>query len=60
MYLAFIARLVDKEGSIKISVNKDEQIFEMKKWPETFWSEVGYNDPKSLMDIDKVENYRGR
>lgn len=58
MYLAFIARLVDHEGSIKISVNKDEQIFEMKNWPEAFWSEVGYNDPKSVMDIDKVENYR--
>lgn len=58
LYLAFIARLADYEGRIKISVNRDEKIFEMKNWPETFWSEVGYNDPKSLMDIDKIENYR--
>lgn len=59
MYLAFIARLVDHDNEIKITVDGNRsKSLKMKNWPETFWSEVGYSDPKSLMDIDKVENYR--
>ena len=40
-----------------IKYMKWEEFLEMKQWPETFWSEVGYNDPKSQMDINKVEDY---
>ena len=59
MYLAFIARLVDNDTEIKMSVDSiSSKSFKMKNWPETFWSEVGYHDPKSVMDIDKIENYR--
>ena len=29
----------------------------MKEWPEMLWSEVGYVDPNSKMDIDKIEDY---
>lgn len=29
----------------------------MEEWPEMFWSEVGYYEPKSVMNLDKVENY---
>lgn len=59
LYLAFIARLIDHDNEIKITVDcSSSKSLKMKNWPETFWSEVGYSDPKPLMDIYKVENYR--
>jgi len=58
LQLAFIQRLKNDDGKIKIRVSaSDEYDFEMKEWPEMFWSEVGYVDPNSKMDIDKVEDY---
>ena len=58
LQLAFIQRLKDEDGKIKIKVSvSDEYDLEMKEWPEMFWSEVGYNDPNAKMDIDKVEAY---
>ena len=57
LQLAFIQQLKDIDGKIKIKISISEEFLEMKQWPETFWSEVGYNDPKSQMDINKVEDY---
>ena len=58
LQLAFIQRLKDEDGKIKIMVSaSNEYDLEMKEWPEMFWSEVGYNDPNTKMDIDKVEAY---
>lgn len=59
LQLAFMQRLKDSEGKISMNVSvSDGHDFEMKEWPEMFWSEVGYIDPGSKMDIDKVEDYR--
>lgn len=55
--LAFIQQLKDQEDEIKITVALDDQTFKMKEWPEMFWSEVGYIDPNSKMNIDKIEDY---
>lgn len=57
MMLAFIQRLKDEDGEIKILVSSKEEKLIMKEWPEMFWSEIGYDDPNSKMDIDKIENY---
>lgn len=58
LHLAFIQRLKGSEGKIKINVSAtDGYDLEMKEWPEMFWSKVGYIDPKSKMDIYKVEDY---
>jgi len=58
LQLAFIQQLKDVDGKIKIRVSESEEYdLEMKEWPEMFWSEVGYIDPKSKMDIDKIEDY---
>ena len=55
--LAFIQRLKDEDGEIKINLSSKEEKLIMKEWPEMFWSEIGYVDPNSKMDIDKIENY---
>lgn len=57
LQLAFIQNLKDDGDEIKIKVSLDGQSFKMKEWPETFWSEVGYIDPKAKMDVDKIEDY---
>jgi hypothetical protein len=57
MQLAYIQRLKDNEGKIEIKVSLNNEYFEMKEWPEMFWSEVGYLDPKSNMDLDKIDSY---
>ena len=57
LQLAFIQQLKDIDGKIKIKISISEEFLEMKQWPETFWSEDGYNDPKSQMDINKVEDF---
>ena len=57
LYLAFLQGLKDDNGEIKIKVTfKDEYVI-MKDYPENFWSTVGYQDPNSKMDIDKIDNY---
>lgn len=57
LQLAYLQQLKDKDGDIKIKVSLDDQTLKMKEWPETFWSEVGYIDPDSKMDTDKIEDY---
>lgn len=57
MLLAFIQGLKDENGEIKIKVTENEEYLRMEEWPEMFWSEVGYYEPKSVMNLDKVENY---
>jgi hypothetical protein len=57
MLLALLQGMKDEDGEIKIQVSKNNEFLQMKEWTEMFWSEVGYNDPKSTMDIDKIENY---
>jgi hypothetical protein len=57
LLLAFLQRLKGENGEIKIKVSTEEDYLQMKEWPENFWSEIGYNDPKSAMDLDKIENY---
>jgi len=56
LLLAYIQTLKNGDG-IKIPVASDGLSLEMKQWPEMFWSEVGYVDPKSQMDLDKIEDY---
>jgi hypothetical protein len=57
MLLAFLQGMKDENGEIKIKVSTNEEYLKMKEWTEMFWSEIGYNDPKSVMNLDKVENY---
>lgn len=57
LFLAFIQRLKTKEGEISIKVTMHGEQIVMKEWPEMFMSEVGYIDPDSTMDVDKVEDY---
>jgi len=58
LQLAFIQRLKDVDGKIKINVSASDGLdFEMKEWTEMFQSKVGYLDPESKMDIDKIEDY---
>lgn len=57
MLLAFLQNMKDENDEIKIQVSKDNGILQMEGWTEMFWSDVGYNDPNSKMDIDRVDNY---
>ncbi|MFD1630566.1 toll/interleukin-1 receptor domain-containing protein [Pseudopedobacter beijingensis] len=57
LLLAFLQRLKDDNEEIKIKVSQEGLVMKMKEWPEMFWSEVGYNDPNSKMDLDKIEDY---
>ena len=57
MLLAFLQGMKDEEGEIKIQVSANEKYLKMKEWTEFFWSEKGYIDPNTVMDLDKVENY---
>lgn len=56
LQLAFIQNL-KAENEIAIIVSKSGLKLKMKQWPEMFRSKVGYFDPNSDMDIDKIENY---
>ena len=54
--MAYIQSLKNGD-SIKISIASDNLSLQMKEWPEMFWSEVGYVDPKASMDLNKIEDY---
>jgi hypothetical protein len=56
-FVAFLQGLKDINDEIKIKISSNGEYLKMKQYPKYFWSEVGYNDPKPIMDIDKVENY---
>jgi len=57
MLLAFLQRLKDKNGEIKIQVSSNKKYVKMNEWPEMFFSKKGYIDPKTEMNLDKIENY---
>ena len=57
MQLAFIQRMKDVDNEIKIKVTEEDIYFKMKNWTEMFWSEVGYRDPNSPMDVDKIVDF---
>jgi hypothetical protein len=57
MMLAFLQYLKDEDNEIKIIVSKNGDALHMKEYPEKFWSEVGYHDPKTFMSLEKIENY---
>jgi hypothetical protein len=57
LFLAFIQGLKDGNEEIKIKISHDDVYLKMKLYPENFWSSVGYIDPNSTMDVDKIENY---
>ena len=57
LLLAFIQGLKDSDGEIKIKVTSSGEFVKLNEYPETFWSVVGYNDPKTDMDLAKIENY---
>ena len=57
LFLAFLQGLKDENGEIKIKVTFKDEYVKMQEYPENFWSEVGYFDPKSKMDVNKIENY---
>lgn len=57
LFLAFLQGLKDGDGEIKVKVTSNDEYVKMKEYPENFWSEIGYYDPNSKMDVDKIENY---
>jgi hypothetical protein len=57
MLLAFLQGMKDENGEIKIQVSANEDFVKMKEWTEMFRSERGYIDPKTVMNLDKIENY---
>jgi hypothetical protein len=57
MFLAYIQRFTDLQGKIEISVTEDKQKIAFESWPEMFWSKVGYDDPKTNMSSDKIEDF---
>lgn len=56
LQLAFVSSLKE-DDKIEVRISKDGRLFKMKCWPEMFWSEMGYDDPKTQMDLDKIEDY---
>ena len=57
LFLAFVQRLKNKDGEISIKATMQGEQIVMKEWPEMFTSEVGYIDPESKMNVDKIEDY---
>ena len=57
LQLAYIQRLKNDDGNIEIQVSTNGEILRMEEWPEMFWSEVGYFDPGTEMDLDIIEGY---
>lgn len=56
MLIALLFSLQDNNEEIKLSVSQSNDMFEMKNWTETFWSEYGYYDPCSTMSEDDIVN----
>ena len=54
--MAFIYSLRNDNGNIEITVTKNGEKLVMKHRPEWYWSDYGYKDPSTEMDIDSVEN----
>jgi len=57
LFLAFLQGLKDNDNEIKIKVTFNNDFIKLYEYPENFWSEVGFYDPNSQMDLDKIENY---
>lgn len=56
MQLAFIQGLKDENGNIGIKVAKDT-ILNLKEWPEMFWADFGYNEPRNKKPQDVLNEY---
>jgi hypothetical protein len=56
MQLAFIQRLKDATGHVRISVTNDGVSLTMSDWPETFISDIGYDDPKDVVQDNTYQN----
>lgn len=50
-----LSSLKDSESEIKIQVTYKGDFLKMNLWPETFWSDYGYNDPSSKMSESDLE-----
>ena len=55
LLLAMLSSLKDSESEIKIQVTYKGDFLKMNLWPETFWSDYGYNDPSSKMSESDLE-----
>ena len=55
LLLAMLSSLKDIEGEIKIQVTYKGDFLKMNVWPETFWSDYGYNDPSPKMSVSDLE-----
>lgn len=58
MLLALLTSLQGNNGKIEIPVTRKGICLEMNLWPETIWSEYGYNDPSHAMNEDDIDNLR--
>jgi hypothetical protein len=56
MQLAFIQGLKSSNGKISIGIAKDKLLV-FKEWPEMFWANFGYFEPKNKMPQDILNDY---
>lgn len=54
LFLAIIQSLKNEDGNITINVDYNKNYIELKEWPEMFWSDFDYHDPKKKMDFDSI------
>ena len=57
LFLAMVQSLRDPDGKICIPVTYNNQMVELKEWPELFWSDFDYLDPGTPMSIDSISDY---
>lgn len=56
MQLAFIQGLKDSDGVIGFNISKNTKLF-LKEWPEMFWADFGYNEPRNKKPKDVLNEY---
>lgn len=57
LFLAMIQSLKGSDGRITIGIDYDNNKIEFKEWPELFWSDFDYLDPRKPMAIDCISDY---
>lgn len=57
LLLAMIQSLTDEEGRITLKISYNNDCIELKPWPETFWSDLDYRDPKGQMGVENISDY---
>lgn len=57
LFLAMIQSLKGSDGRITIGIDYDNNKIELKEWPELFWSDFDYLDPRKPMAIDCISDY---